>query len=316
MRVFVKKIGVCIGVVVFSILLLEGGLRLTGASDLFWRTLKGMIKEVLPKRPAIVLKQPLSKDATNILFLHHSTGKAVWDGGVESWFKSARQITGKQYFIIEQEFPKTPGNYPYDYWNIWVKHQGNEPYQNDPTLEMITQKYDMIIWKHCFPVGDIGQDINNPDINSVNKRIENYKLQYQALKAKMREFKNTNFIVWTGAAQVKGKTTQDNAKRARVFFDWVRKEWDQPGDNIFLWDFYDLQTEGGLYFKDMYARGPKDSHPNEAFSRRASRLFCERILDVLEGRGDESTLTGNVTPLQEREGTKTLQSNPELLIRK
>ena len=35
---------------------------------------------------------------------------------------------------------------------------------------------------------------------------------------------------------------------------------DQPDDNIYIWDLYSLQTEGGLYFKDEYAVSEKDSH--------------------------------------------------------
>jgi hypothetical protein len=254
--------------------------------------IKNIVKAWLPKKPVVVLKNPPVEPGVKILFLHHSTGKCIWDGGVASWFEKVRNKSGKQYYIVEQEFPKQTGNYPYDYWNVWVKHKGNEPYKNDPTLEMITQKYDLIIWKHCFPVGDIGQDINNPDVNSEERRIENYKLQYQALKAKMREFKKNKFIVWTGAARVKGETTEESAKRAKNFFDWVRKEWDEPWDNIFLWDFYELQTEGGLYFKDEYAISFKDSHPNKVFSQRTSQLFCKRIVDAIEGAGDNAGITG------------------------
>ncbi len=72
----------------------------------------------------------------------------------------------------------------------------------------------------------------------------------------------------------------------------MRTEWDQPGDNIFLFDFHQLETEGGLYLKDEYAAGSEDSHPGPDFSKRAASLFCSRIVAVMEGRGDESSVTG------------------------
>ena len=233
--------------------------------------------------------KPLAKNA-KVIFLHHSTGGCVWDGGVAEWFEKYNAAKGTSYKIAEQEFPKDAPygweNYPFDYWNIWVKHGGEKPYKKEPTLEMLTQKHDVIVFKHCFPVCDIEPDTGNPDIGSREKRIENYKLQYAALKKKLHGFPRNRFILWTGAAQVANATTEENAKRARAFFDWVRKEWDKPGDNIYLWDFYGLETEGGLYLKNKYAASPDDSHPNETFSKKVAPLFGQRIIRVMEGKGD------------------------------
>ena len=229
-----------------------------------------------------------------ILFLHHSTGECVWNGGVADWFDAYNAAHGTRYAIAEQAFPKDSPygweNYPYDYWNIWVKNAGPKPYQEEPTLEILAPKYDLIVWKHCFPVSSIEPDSGQADVASSDKRIENYKLQYAALKAKMRAFPKVRFIVWTGAALLKGETDEATARRARDFFDWVRNTWDSQGDNIFVWDFHALETEGGLYLKAAYAAG--DSHPNETFSRKVAPLFCRRIVDVVQGRGDTGSLTG------------------------
>lgn len=234
----------------------------------------------------------LPNGEADIIFLHHSTGENVWYGGVPEWFEQ----NASQYQIVEQYFPKDSpygwNNYPYDYWNIWVDHAGNSYYMEEPTLEILTSNYYVIIFKHCFPVSDIEPDTGNADIRSEDKRIENYKLQYDALKAKMHAFPNNLFIVWTGAAQVQNNTDAAMASRARTFFDWVKNEWDDAGDNIYIWDFYELETEGGLYLRDEYAADPYDSHPNSTFSQTVAPLFCQRIVDVIEGRGDSSSLTG------------------------
>ena len=157
----------------------------------------------------------------------------------------------------------------------------------EPTLEMLSKKYDVIVFKHCYPVSGILPDTGSPDVSSSEKRLENYRLQYEALAAKMRSLPDTKFIVWTGAAQVRSATDEEQARRAREFFEWVTHEWDRPGDNIFVWDFYGLETEGGLYLRDEYAKSATNSHPNEAFARRAAPLLGQRIVDVIEGRGDE-----------------------------
>jgi hypothetical protein len=225
-----------------------------------------------------------SAGGADIIFLHHSTGENIWNGGVPQWFNQF----APQYQIVEDWFPGGSDNYPYDYWNIWVNYADN----TELTLEILTAQYHVIIFKHCFPVSEIEEDTGNPDITSEDKRIENYTLQYNALKAKMHEFPNNLFIVWTGAALVQNSTDPASAARARTFFDWVKNQWDDPGDNIYIWDFYELETEGGLYMKNEYAESPDDSHPNSTFSQTVAPLFCQRIVNVIEGRGDSSSLTG------------------------
>jgi len=254
--------------------------------------------------------QPGGDASMRIMFLHHSTGYVVWMGStsrigakvfgksaVGSWFSDYNKRNGTSYRIEQMYFPTTDGgypwaNYPYDYYTIWVKNAGDAPYRGEPTLEMLTRDYDVIVWKHCFPVGDIQPDTGSPDIDSDEKRLENYKLQYAALKDKMHAFPETTFIVWTGAALTEAATTPEQAQRTGEFFDWVKTEWDEPGDNIFLWDFYALETEGGAYLKPEYASGPQDSHPTAAFGAKVAPLLGQRIVDVIEGKGDSTSLTG------------------------
>jgi hypothetical protein len=241
-------------------------------------------------------KQKRSPTKARILFLHHSTGECVWNGGVQDWFAAHNKANKTEYEITEQGFPKDDpygwNNYPYDYWNIWVRHAGSKPHQTEPTLEMLTQKYDVIVFKHCFPVSAIEPDTGKADVAGEDKRSENYKLQYAALKSKLRTFPKTKFILWTGAALVEGETDEAAARRAKAFFDWVRAKWSEPGDNIYLWDFYALETEGGLYLKAAHASG--DSHPNERFSKKVAPLLCQRIVDVIRGTGDWRNIKGRV----------------------
>jgi len=241
------------------------------------------------RRPA----PPMPSDA-RILFLHHSTGECIYSGGVPGWFAEYNAEHGTHYAIEQRNFPAEQPygweNFPYDYWNIWVRNAGPEPYRQEPTLEMLTPRYDLIVFKHCFPVSNIEPDTGRPDVASADKRIENYKLQYEALKTKLRSFPGTRFLVWAGAAQVRGDVDEVSALRARDFFRWVRETWDEPGDNIYVWDFYTLETAGGLYMNPEYASG--DAHPNERFSQMAAPLFGKRMIDVIQGRGDTGSITG------------------------
>jgi hypothetical protein len=264
-----------------------------------------------------------SKSDMNIIFLHHSTGEVIWNGAPSSIFKKAlskisnrladifstkamlpvlfekfNKEHNKNYHIKEITFPKAVPygwqNFPYDYYNIWVKNAGEKPYMEEPTLEMLTKENQIIIFKHCFPVCYINSDKDSADINSDVKTLSNYRLQYNAIRDKLHEFPKTKFILFTGAAQVKLNISEDKAKRAKEFFTWVINEWDLPGDNIYLWDLYSLQTEGGLFFRDEYSVSPSDSHPNEYFAREAAKLLFNRIIDIIENDGSKTQLTGNL----------------------
>ena len=157
---------------------------------------------------------------------------------------------------------------------------------DEPTLEILTKIYDIIIFKHCFPVSRISEDTGLPDINSDVKRIENYILQYNALKDKMHEFPNNKFIIWTPAVNTKNLMSEEEAVRTRQFYDWMINSWDEKGDNINIWDFYKYETEGGLFLADKNASGPDNSHPNKEFSAKTAPVFCKFIIDVLENRID------------------------------
>jgi len=247
-----------------------------------------------------------------ILFLHHSTGNIIWKGKDKKetvisklfegkkyaplLFDKYNRINNTNYNIEERDFPKAYPygwkNYPFDYYNIWVKNAGDKPFMEEPTLEILTKQYDLIVLKHCFPGSNILKDTGKPDINSERKSLENYMLQYNALKKKMKEFPDTKFVVWTIPALLKTMTTKDNAVRADIFSKWTKNEWDEPNDNIFIWDFRTLETEGDIFLKLYFARNKGDSHPNTKLAKIATPLFCQRIIDVIETNGKNTTLTG------------------------
>ena len=64
------------------------------------------------------------------------------------WFIQYNAENGTNYRIIERAFPSGKPykwkNYPFDYWNIWVKNAGYKPYMEEPTLETLTQLFDVI----------------------------------------------------------------------------------------------------------------------------------------------------------------------------
>lgn len=220
-----------------------------------------------------------------IIFLHHSTGGRVWNSGVPKLIKEYNQNNKTNYQISEQNYPSTKGgypwsNYPYDYYNLWVKHTGDSQDKKELNLDQIAANYDVIIFKHCFPVSQIKADTGKPNIDSNKKSLENYKLQYNALRDRMLQFSDKKFIVWTGAALSEDSTTLEQAKRSKEWANWIKNEWDKADDNIFIFDFEQLETEGELYLK--YPSKNKDSHPNADFSKTAASEFVKKIIEVIQ----------------------------------
>jgi len=233
-----------------------------------------------------------------IIFLHHSTGKSIWlgqtnryvykltkKGDVQKFFNHYNSVNKTNYYIKEMIFPKAIPygwkNYPYDYYNIWVKNAGGTAYLEEPTLEMLTKEYHIIIFKHCYPVSNISEDTGNPDIDSEEKRIENYKLQYNALKKKLHEFPENKFIVWTPAVNTRNLMNKDEAIRTQQFYKWMIEEWNEDRDNIYIWDFYKYETDGRLYLAEKNALTPGNSHPGKEFAARVAPLFCNFIIKVI-----------------------------------
>jgi hypothetical protein len=198
----------------------------------------------------------LPSGTVRIAYLHHSTGGNIWGGGVPEYFTSYNSAHGTHYQITSITYPAAPAsgydsstgypwaNYPYDYWNLWVNHTGTSQDRGELNLDQIAANYDVIVFKHCYPVSSIGPDSGPPSVSSSNQTIANYQLQYAALKTRMKQFPTKKFILWTGAAENSGSNSLENAQRAQTFFTWVKTTWDEHGDNIFIWDFFALETAG------------------------------------------------------------------------
>lgn len=248
------------------------------------------------------------RHVVRIAFLHHSTGEIVWRGGVREHVEAWNRARGTDYRVTPITYPATDAglpwpfhrlartypwsNDPHDYWNLWVRHAGRSRDRREKNLDDLARAYDVVVFKHCFPVSRVKPDDGRPDAASRERTLANYRLQYEALRERLRGFPDKRFLVWTAAALPEGRTDPEQARRARAFAEWVKGTWDEPGDNVFVWDFHELETKGGLYLAPEHSARPADGHPSAAFARLVAPLLARRIVDVVEGRGDEGSLTG------------------------
>lgn len=253
---------------------------------------------------ALLMILSLSLMGQSVIFLHHSTGGGVWGGGIgiPQWITNYNNAHSTSYAVTEFSYPDSPydwANYPYDFWNLWVNTgQCDNTKPGIRCIDWLTSNYNVIIIKHCFPGAGIEADSGSPLVSSATKSIENYKLQYRALRAKMDSYPSNKFIVWTLAPLHRNATDIQSAARAREFVNWVKGTWltedGQAHPNIYIFDFFGYAAESNptpangkvncLKFDYEGDHSGNDSHPNAAANTTIMPLFGQFIVDVINNQ--------------------------------
>jgi uncharacterized protein YjdB len=233
------------------------------------------------------------------IFLHHSTGSGLYsEGKVSDWVKTYNSANSTNFQITERSYPNTPWpweNYPYDYWKLWVNNSCDNSNPNIECLSSIASNYGLVIFKHCYPGASINPDTGSPDITSNRKSIENYKLQYRALRTLMDGMPDKKFMVWTLVPLHRLATTTEQAARAYEFVKWVKNQWltedGKTHPNVFIFDFYSLAAEmnekpvNGTQFCLKYeyegSHTSDDSHPNTLANQTIGPIFSQTVVDAL-----------------------------------
>jgi hypothetical protein len=238
--------------------------------------------------------------AQKVIFLHHSTGGGVYnEGNVSAWFEDYNSKNLTNYEITERAYPDSPypwENYPYDYWNLWINGACNNDNSKTECLSSIAAKYDVIIYKHCFPGAGIGEDEAENSVSSSYKSLGNYKLQYRALRTLMDSHPNNKFIVWTLAPLHRNATDSASAARAAQFVNWVKNQWlsedGKSHSNIFVFDFWGNVAESSanpshgkvncLKYDYEGSHDGDDSHPNTQANQNVGPIFGQFIVDCIK----------------------------------
>ncbi|MHB9029183.1 MAG: FlgD immunoglobulin-like domain containing protein [Candidatus Latescibacterota bacterium] len=228
---------------------------------------------------SILPEEPVNK-TVKIHFLHHSTGGNLIGGagGIGKMFDEYNRQFGADYRFTHEWSIPDGNNYPYDYYADTFA---------PARLQELAAKYNVVIWKHCYPGSAVLDDTGKPDINSSRKSIENYKLQYRALRDRMDTFPETKFMLWTLPPLHRKASTADMARRASEFTEWVKHEYlRENGDhpNQFLFDFRGYITGGDHFLLYEYEldHNESDSHPNQRANDTVCPVFFRSILDILQ----------------------------------
>jgi mannan endo-1,4-beta-mannosidase len=247
----------------------------------------------------LILLLPANTSGQKVIFLHHSTGGNVYyQGHVAEWISNYNSSRKTSIEITERSYPDSPypwENYPYDYWNLWVNGSCDTSEAGIECISSLAEKYQVIIFKHCFPGASIQSESGDPDVSSGVKTLSNYKLQYRALRQMMDNYPDNLFIVWTLAPLHRLSTNAEEAARASEFVNWVKNEWltedGMEHRNIKIFDFwgYTAQTNlnpingevNCLSYELEISHTDGDSHPNLLANETIGPFFAGFIVNTI-----------------------------------
>lgn len=245
---------------------------------------------------AFSFSEALAVDESAV-FLHHSTGGIIYnDGNVEDWYANYNSVNSTSYTISDRAYPTGSypwDNYPYDYWNLWVNGacRADEPSRH--CLDQLTADYDIVIFKNCYPVSAVLEDTGSPDISSSRKSLENYKLQYAAVRDKLTQYPDTLFIFWTGVPLRDTSTYPAQADRARQFANWVKNDMLTGGNypNIRILDYFDLTANSNNVLRAEYMTNISgDSHPNTQAAEDVGPVFAQFVISSAQSFFDDTVV--------------------------
>lgn len=228
----------------------------------------------------VLFAPPALAQATRILFLHHSTGESLIEEGD---VREGLTALGYEFFdhgynddglrLADGSYTGTHYDVPGDntdpdgFAEIFAQPLHDPP---DNTFSHLMQ-YDVIAFKSCFPVSNIGDDA----------QLRQYKSYYLSIRDRVDQYPGKLFIVLTPPPQVPNNSDAEEATRARAFASWLKSDEYLAGhSNVFVFDFFDLLAGPDSFLRPEYRVDEYDAHPNERANREIGPVFVDFIDQV------------------------------------
>jgi len=273
------------------ILWLAVGLVLVLAFVVAWQAFRGQgIRMVLVHRLQAVLDRAPARqqgDFTNVIFLHHSTGRnLIRQGGVRERLTAAGfQFWDHDYNfegLIRPDGTRTGYSYgiPDDNTNPdgFARLFAQPVYPWPLNAFSGLMQHQIIAFKSCFPASDITSD----------EQLQAYKGYYLGIREVMDRHSDKIFVIVTPPPLNPAATDAAIAARARAFADWLKSDEFLAGHpNVFTFDLFDLLAEKDHSNPEVntlraaYRQGD-DSHPNEPANQTIGPLFADFIVESVQ----------------------------------
>jgi hypothetical protein len=254
---------------------------------------------------ALVMSIPslvLADNFENIMFLHHSVGSGLINGGgVRNLFATYNTQHGTNFEFWDHGYNANGihdqngtyyGNYnvPYDntdvggFYDLFMQPLHTPP-DNAFSYFMLphqmgtrTITHEVFIFKSCYP---------NSNITS-EAMLNQYKTWYLAIRNVMDAHPEKIFIPLSPPPLVRSATTPENAARARRFAYWLASsEYTAGHPNVFVYNFWaDLAEHDStsIYYNCLraaYGGAGDDSHPNDTGNQACGPIFVNHIINAI-----------------------------------
>jgi len=270
-----------------------------------WRALRGQgIRVALVHRVRALLDRTPAEqrgDFTNVIFLHHSTGRnlirqgrvreRLTEAGFQFWdhdynFEGLTRPDGvlaRYSYVIPDDNTDPDG-----FARLFAQPVYRLPWNAFSGL----MQHEVIAFKSCFPASRITSD----------EQLAEYRAYYLGMREVMDQHRDKIFIVVTPPPLNPAATDAGAAAWARAFADWLKSEEFLAGHpNVFTFDLFDLLAEGDPGASDLnmlraaYRGEGEDSHPNQPANETIGPLFADFIIQAVQMY--RATLAeGGVTP--------------------
>ncbi|GAG40137.1 unnamed protein product, partial [marine sediment metagenome] len=246
-------------------------------------------------RPLPVSTEAIEVDGsyTNVIFLHHSTGKnLIAEGGVRELFVQ------KGYRFWDHDYNTTGLTRPdgslagisYDIPEITPGKRGggntdpeglavlfSQPVHSPPdnAFSRLLQ-HEVLIVKSCFPNSAIESDA----------MLEQNKRWYLQMRDVVDQHTDKVFIFLTSPPLHPKATTAGEGARARALANWLTSdEFLEGRANLFVFDFFDQLADPQTdMLRAAYQRDPEssDSHPNTVANQVVGPRFVEFVDQAIQ----------------------------------
>lgn len=226
-------------------------------------------------------------DFTNIIFLHHSTGRnLIHQGGVRERFAEAGyDFWDHDYNAQGLTRPDgTAAGYSYNIPNDNTDPDGFATIFAQPAYKFPLNafsallQHEVIAFKSCYPASNVASD----------EQLETHKAYYLSIRDVMDQHPDRIFIVVTQPPLNPAETDAETAARARTFANWLESDEYLAGHpNVLTFDFFGYLAEDDPtspdynMLREAYRNGT-DSHPNVTANETIGPLFVDFIVDAIQ----------------------------------
>jgi hypothetical protein len=230
-----------------------------------------------------------SGEYTNVIFLHHSTGRGLIDGGdvrplltdlgYQFWDHDYNHVglirpdgmaTGAHYGIPGM---RGRGNTDVDGLAGLFSQPVTDPPSN--AFSRLLQ-HEVIITKSCFPNSAIKSD----------EMQEQFQTWYLQMRDAMDQHPDRIFIIVTSPPLHPQMTNADEARRARAVANWLKSDEYLAGHpNVFVFDFFNLLADPStntLRAEYQLDTERPDSHPNRSANQTIGPQFVTFIDEAVQ----------------------------------